>query len=199
MQRIMILGQPGSGKSTLARDLGRITGLPVVHIDHIHWQSGWVERSRDEKTRLCLEVEAREAWIFEGGHSATWANRLSRADTLIWLDLPFALRFWRIVKRTVVWHGRTRPDLPVNCPDGFHHETLPFWRFVWRTRAIARARIARLVADAPADVQITHLASPRAVRAYLGDLRCTCPFLFAVARHLLLHDPDDIASQSIAE
>lgn len=37
MQRVMIVGQPGSGKSTLARKLGEHTGLPVVHIDTIHW------------------------------------------------------------------------------------------------------------------------------------------------------------------
>lgn len=67
MQRIMIVGKPGSGKSTLAREMGAGTGLPVVHIDHIHWQTGWVERSHEEKTRLCREVEAAEAWVFEGG------------------------------------------------------------------------------------------------------------------------------------
>ncbi|NJS40256.1 MAG: AAA family ATPase [Rhodobacteraceae bacterium] len=171
MQRIMIVGQPGSGKSTLARELGLITGLPVFHVDHINWQPGWVSRPPADRTRLCQEVEAREAWIFEGGHSATWANRLARADMLIWLDLPYTLRFWRIVKRTVVWHGRTRPDLPENCPEGFHRETLPFWRYVWRTRATARARIASLVTGTPVGVAIRHLTSPRAVRAFLSDLR----------------------------
>ena len=76
MQRVMILGQPGSGKSTLAQKLGQRSGLPVFHIDKIHWSAGWVERPRDEKTRLCLEVHARATWIFEGGHSATWPDRL---------------------------------------------------------------------------------------------------------------------------
>jgi adenylate kinase family enzyme len=150
MRRIMILGQPGSGKSTLALALGAKTGLPVVHIDHIHWHPGWVERSRAEKTRLCLKAEAGEAWIFEGGHSATWANRLARADMVIWIDLPVGLRLWRVLKRTVVWRGRSRPDLPAGCVEGFHAETVPFWRFIWRTRHTARDRIARLVAGAPA-------------------------------------------------
>lgn len=67
MRRVMIIGQPGAGKSTLARQIGALTGLPVVHIDHIHWTSGWVERPREEKTRLCGEVHARKSWIFEGG------------------------------------------------------------------------------------------------------------------------------------
>ncbi len=56
MQRVMIVGQPGSGKSALARKLGQRTGFPVIHIDTIHWQPGWVERSWDEKTRFCNEV-----------------------------------------------------------------------------------------------------------------------------------------------
>ncbi len=116
LRRTMIVGQPGSGKSTLARALGQRTGLPVVHIDHIHWMPGWVERDRAGKTRLCHEVEARETWIFEGGHSATWANRLARAGLLIWLDLPLPLRFWRVIRRTLAWHGRNRPDLARGLP-----------------------------------------------------------------------------------
>jgi adenylate kinase family enzyme len=170
MRRIMVIGQPGAGKSTLARKLGELLGLPVVHIDHIHWQSGWVARPGPEKTRLCQEVEAGEAWIFEGGHSRTWDHRLSRAEMLIWIDLPVALRMWRIVKRTVVWHGRSRPDLPENCPEGFHRETLPFWRYVWRTRRTSRARMAGLAAGAPGRVKVVHLQSTGAVRAFLAEV-----------------------------
>ena len=116
MRRVMIIGQPGAGKSTLARALAAKTGLRVIHIDHIHWQAGWVERSAAEKTRLCVEAAAGEGWIFEGGHSATWEGRLARADTLIWIDAPSALRIWRVIRRTVFGHGGTRPDLPVGIP-----------------------------------------------------------------------------------
>lgn len=77
----------------MAHELGMHMGLPVVYIDTVQWQSGWVERSRDEKTRLCREVEARDRWIFDGGHSATWENQLARADLLIWMDRWATLRF----------------------------------------------------------------------------------------------------------
>jgi adenylate kinase family enzyme len=165
MQRIMILGQPGSGKSTLAHILGDRTGLPVVHIDHIHWLPGWIERPRDDKTRLCHEVEAREAWIFEGGHSATWESRLARADLLIWIDLPVGLRLWRILRRTL--RGGSRPDIPDGCLEGFHRQTLPFWHYIWRTRHSARARILRLTEGRQKPV--VRLESPAAVARFLAD------------------------------
>ena len=169
MQRIMIVGQPGSGKSTLARHLGDLTGLPVVHIDRIHWQAGWVERSRAEKTRLCNEVEARESWIFEGGHSATWANRLARAEMLIWLDLPLGLRLWRVLRRSAVYHGRSRPDLPEGCPERIGPETLPFLRWIWDTRHSARDAMARLQARAVIEMPVIRLRSPAEVRRFLAD------------------------------
>jgi len=91
----MIVGQPGSGKSTLARAIGDRLNLPVVHVDLIHWQPGWVERTGSEKDRLCSEAHAKHSWILEGGRSATWPERLGRADTVIWLDFPLTVRVSR--------------------------------------------------------------------------------------------------------
>ena len=169
MQRVMIIGQPGSGKSTLARELGLRTGLPVVHIDTIHWQPGWVERSRDEKTRLCSEVEARDHWIFEGGHSITWENRVARADLLIWIDRSATLRFWRVLLRTLLQRGSSRPDLPDNCPELLAN--LPeFLKFMWRTKKTARVNMQQLVATAPSTCRVVRLRSNRDTNVFLSSI-----------------------------
>ncbi|WP_122435705.1 AAA family ATPase [Pseudomonas viridiflava] len=169
MQRVMIIGQPGSGKSTLARNLGLRTGLPVVHIDTIHWQPGWIERSRDEKTQLCYEVEARDRWIFEGGHSVTWENRMARADLLIWIDRSATLRFWRVLLRTLIQRGRSRPDLPENCPELLAN--LPeFFRFMWRTNKTARVKMQQLVATAPSACRVVRLRSNRDTNTFLTSI-----------------------------
>lgn len=169
MQRVMIVGQPGSGKSTLARELGQRTGLPVVHIDTIHWQPGWIERSRDEKTQLCLDVEARDCWIFEGGHSATWENRMARADLLIWIDRSATLRFLRVLRRTLLQRGQSRPDLPENCPERLAN--LPeFFRFMWRTKKTARAKMQQLLATAPSTCRVVYLRSNREARMFLASI-----------------------------
>jgi adenylate kinase family enzyme len=169
MQRVMIVGQPGSGKSTLARQLGQRTGLPVFHIDTIHWQPGWIERSRYEKTQLCLDVEARDCWIFEGGHSATWDNRVARADLLIWIDRSATLRFLRVLLRTLRQRGQTRPDLPENCPERLAN--LPeFFRFMWQTKKSARAKMQQLAATAPSACRVVYLRSNRETRLFLSSI-----------------------------
>ena len=167
MRRVMIVGGPGSGKSTLARALGARTGLPVFHMDHIHYRPGWVERSDDEKDRLTREVHARDAWIFEGGHSRTYPERIARADTFVWLDVPVGLRLVRVLRRSAVYRGRTRPDLPEGCPEQFSRETLEFLRFILRTRATARAKLAAVWRDPPPHLTVHRLAGRRAVRAFL--------------------------------
>jgi len=170
MKRIMIVGGPGSGKSTLARDVGGRTGLPVHHMDLIHWQENWVERPRDQRLLLAAEIEAQDSRIFEGGLSATYENRLSRADTLIWLDLPVALRLWRVTKRLFRYLGRVRPDLPHGCTERLHPETLAFYKFIWTHRNRSRDKIVQLIEGHKGPAQIVHLRRPSEVSAYLRTL-----------------------------
>jgi len=167
----MIVGQPGSGKSTLARILGSVLDLPVVHIDHIHWQAGWIERSGAEKDRLCAEVHARERWIFEGGRSSTWNERLERADTLVWLDVPLALRAWRVFMRTLRHRGQNRLDLPEGCPERFDWE---FTVWIWKTRKSGRTQMHALYDSAPNDVETYRLQRLTQVDAFVAGLREGC-------------------------
>ncbi|MEM9549540.1 MAG: AAA family ATPase [Pseudomonadota bacterium] len=175
MRRVMIVGGPGSGKSTLARALGDLTGLPVYHMDHLHWKAGWEARTLEEKRPMALEIEARDAWIFEGGLSATYDHRVACADTMIWLDLPVGLRLWRVTKRSILYAGQERPDMAEGCREGFHSETLDFYRFIWRTRQSSRRRIENLIAGARRELEIVHLRSPAAVRGYLDQLELLRP------------------------
>lgn len=167
MQRVMIIGQPGSGKSTFAQLLGMRTGLPVVHIDRIHWQDGWVERTRAEKTALCLEVHDREAWIFEGSHASTWPQRLERADTVIWLDFPLLRRTLRVVWRTLRHYGQSRPDMPEGCPERF---SLEFCLWIWSTRKSGREKIKTFLKPISSEKSVVVLRSLKDVQTYLDHV-----------------------------
>jgi adenylate kinase family enzyme len=168
LKRIMIIGQPGSGKSTLARRLGEITDLPVVHIDHIHWQSGWIDRTKAEKDVLCAQVHAGDKWIFEGGHSRSWTERMERADMVIVLDLPLSLRAWRVFWRVIEYNGRTRPDLPEGCPARFNWE---FTAWIWNTRNTGHALMRKALQNAPDDTIKVHLTSRRGVAKFVKEFQ----------------------------
>ena len=171
MQRVMIVGQPGSGKSWLAVRLGSRLGLPVHHMDHIHWQPGWVERSAADKARLCAEVEAQDTWVFEGNFSTTAANRAARADLLVWLDLPVSLRLWRVTWRKIRGFGQQRPDMAPGCPERLGREAGAFYRYIWATRHSGRTRIAAVVAAAPVGLEVVRLRHTRDVAAFLARLQ----------------------------
>jgi adenylate kinase family enzyme len=181
MQRVIIIGGPGSGKSTLARKMGDITGLPVVHIDHIHWLPGWIERSSAEKDRLTRAAHAKEEWIFEGGHFRTFDERLARADSFIWLDFSVWRRLWRVAVRTLRDLGYNRPDLPENCPERINFETLKFAHFIWTTRNRQTEKMAGICASPPPGLTCHHFTDVQQIAAYLvsleykqlSALRCT--------------------------
>lgn len=125
MQRVIIIGPCGSGKSTLARELAPQLGLPLVHMDQLGWQPGWVETPDDELRARLAEAVAGERWLIEGNYGSTIAQRLERADTVIYLDFPIRLCLWRLLRRVWTTRGRVRPDMAKGCPERF--DAAFFW------------------------------------------------------------------------
>ena len=114
-----------------------------------------------------LEAAAKPQWVFKGGSSKTWENRMSLADTLIWIDLPLGPSAWRVLKRTLRDYGRTRPDLPDGCPEQF---SLEFWKWIWDTRLTGRVYATRIFADPPEHLTLHHLQTRADVATHLKTL-----------------------------
>jgi len=168
IQRIMIIGGAGSGKSTLARELGELLNLPVIHIDTIYWQTGWVMRPLDEIARLTNAAADGDAWVFEGNHSHTMPYRASRADMLIFLDISTGRRLARVIRRIAKYHGRTRPDMGEDCPERFDWS---FIKWVVDYRKNGRLRALKFMEQAPNHLIKRHLRKPRDVEAFLDSMR----------------------------
>lgn len=112
----MVIGvSSGAGKSTFARKLGELTGIEVTHLDRLFWKPNWVEASIDEFSQAQQQVVEKEKWIIEGNYTGTFTIREPHADTIIYLYLPLHVCLYRVLKRRVQYHGKTRNDIGDGC------------------------------------------------------------------------------------
>jgi len=164
----MIMGSSGSGKSTMARHLGEFYGLPVVHLDALYWKPGWVQSTKEEIGDKIRAVEDEPAWVIDGNYKQTAGYRLSRANTLIYLDFNRYTCLCRAVRRWMKNRGKTRPDLGEGCPDKLDW---PFvkWIFWDYPRKVHGATLLWLAEIQPPK-QVYHLKGNRAVRRFYEEL-----------------------------
>ena len=166
-KRIMVIGSSGSGKSTMAKRLGERTGLPVIHMDAIYWQPGWVATPADEVYERATAAADRPAWVFDGNHSKSRDYRMERADTVIYLDFSRFTCVWRVLKRWIRNYGKTRPDMGEGCPEKID---LDFLKFVWGHSPRLRKSVPPWLATIQPPKQVYHLKGNRAVRDFLRSL-----------------------------
>lgn len=170
MRRVLVIGQSGSGKSTLARRLAAHLGVPHVELDAIFHGPGWTVRDTfvEEVARLTSDGD----WVVDGNYAAVRDLLWSRADTILWLDLPRRITVRRALVRTVMratrrvelWNGnkeRVRTVLRATHPI----------RWTWSTHAAHRAEYeARLVDPRWAHIAVVRLGTPRAVDRWRAQL-----------------------------
>lgn len=125
--KIAIIGYSGAGKSTLARRLGELYGIPVLHLDTVHFLPNWEERERSEKQKIVSDfMNDNESWVIDGNYSKLFsAERLEQADMIVMLLFNRFNCLWRAIKRYREFKGRTRPDMSDGCAEKIDLE------FVW--------------------------------------------------------------------
>jgi len=161
-RRIMILGSAGSGKSTLATKLSEIIGAPVIHLDQLFWNSGWVETPSEIMSERAISAASNESWIIDGNYSRTLEYRMERADSIIFIDFNRYFCIYRVFKRWIKNHGKTRPDMGEGCPEKID---LPFLKWIWNYPKRTRNDTLEKIYNSGKTVY--HLRSRREVRAFI--------------------------------
>ncbi len=160
MQRIIILGCAGSGKTTFARQLGEITGAPVISLDAI-WQPQWTNDDVPNFRTLIEQAHAGDTWISDGNFAtATFDLRLPRATLIVWLDRPKLFCARRAITR-VFQSGQDHQiaDLP------------KVLRFLWNFDRINRPLIeTQRIAHGP-NVPVRRLNNNREIAAFLASAK----------------------------
>ena len=149
----------------LARRLGDATGLPVIHMDREYWQPGWVQPEPSEWASRVDELAAGDSWIMDGNYGGTMAQRLARADTIVFLDVPRSVCVWGALKRRVAFHGRPRPDMTEGCEERL---TFEFLKWIWDYPATRRPGILAMLREQRAAGKVVRrLRSRRSIERFV--------------------------------
>ncbi len=76
----------------------------------------------------------------DGNYGGTREMRMKTCDTVIFLDIPRRVCLYRILKRSLLYHGKNRPDMADGCKEKFDWE---FIQWVWSYPKRGRANIMK--------------------------------------------------------
>jgi adenylate kinase family enzyme len=97
--------------------LARALCVPHIELDAIFHQPGWTPLDDDTfRARVRVLTEA-PAWVVDGNYSTVREIVWERADSVVWLDLPYVQVMARTIRRTVrrtvtrqeLWNGNREP------------------------------------------------------------------------------------------
>jgi len=152
-----VVGNSGSGKTTLARALAAELGVPQLELDSVFHQPGWQPLDRPIFVQLVDEFTKAPGWVVDGNYSAVRDLIWSRADTVVWLDLPR-----RRVMRQVIWRTLRRAATKAELWNGNREhwrnllgrpeESIILW--AWTRHRTYRKRYLAAQAD-PANAHLT--------------------------------------------
>src|SRR5205823_14332393 len=103
VRRVSVVGTAGSGKTTVGRRIAAALEVAFGEMDALFWyRPGWVGRDRASFRAAVEEHTAGVAWVVDGNYSNAVQDIVwSRADTVVWLDLPRVVVMWQVITRTL--------------------------------------------------------------------------------------------------
>jgi adenylate kinase family enzyme len=180
VRRVAVIGGSCTGKTTTSRELATRLGVPHIELDALHHDAGWQEAPAEVlQARVDAAIAAApNGWVADGNYQGKLGvSVLERADTVVFLDLPYrtALRrvVWRTLSRAVtgkeLWNGNRE-----TFRNAFSRQSIVWWvirqhgsyRKKWPPRfeplthlTVIRLRSARDVRDWLQSIQATESMS----------------------------------------
>ena len=177
MKRINVVGTSASGKSTFSKALAQQLKVDYIELDELFWLDDWVESSDQEFFKKLQEKinQAPEGYVIDGNYTRTQNIKWKQIDTIIWLDLPFHINFYRSVKRAL-HRVFTQQPLWINSNNTesfkslLSRDSIVFWMV--KTHRKNREKYLKILNDPQySDIQFIHLRSTRQMHQFLNGLK----------------------------
>lgn len=168
--KIMIIGSSGSGKSTFSRELGAILKIPVHHLDVYYWRPEWQETPPEEWAEFNKNLVLKDEWIIDGHYGRTIEIRMQAADIIFFFDLSPWITTYRVIKRRIQYHKKTRPDLNEGCAESLDWQ---FIKYVWNFRRDKSPGIIDKLKKHSNYTKVIMIKHPKEAKWILNELRQT--------------------------
>lgn len=100
--RINVVGTAGSGKSTVGKRIAERLNVPYIQLDELFWKPNWAESTDEELFPKLEKALSADDWVLDGNYSRTQPIKWKRVQMVVYLDLPFHIVLYRIIKRSLV-------------------------------------------------------------------------------------------------
>ncbi|WP_226659025.1 DNA topology modulation protein [Pseudalkalibacillus hwajinpoensis] len=168
MNKIAIIGSGGSGKSTLARQMGEMLNIKVWHLDSLLWKPNWTPTTKEEQISIQTSLVKQEQWIIDGNYNGTMGMRLEAADTIIFLDQWRVMCVYRVFKRMLKYHNKTRPDMKEGCMESLDFK---FLKWIWDYPKTKKPMVLAKLEKLPKGKNIFVLRTQQEVERFLESLQ----------------------------
>ena len=170
MKRVMVIGNGGGGKTTLAYKMAEKHQLPLIEIDTIQFQPGWVRTDESMLRQTIADAHNRERWLIDG--FGPWDQielRADLADTIIFVDHPIWVHFWWACERQIAAAlGEERLGGPEDCD--LRDVTKLMFQTIWMVHEQLRPLLVALVEKHQDAKNVIWIRSPDELEAFVAGL-----------------------------
>lgn len=173
LNRISVIGTSGSGKSTFSNELASKLSLPYIEMDSLYWKDDWKFASDEELMENLRLATNGERWLLDGNYNRTQSVKWKNVQTIIWLDYPFHLVFYRVLKRSITRLFDRKPLWGTNNRESFRisflsKDSIIVW--MWTSYTTMKKRYTKLFEKNTKEWQLIRLTSPSDTKKFLKNL-----------------------------
>ncbi len=171
--RFNVVGASGSGKSTIAEEIASRRGIEFIDLDALFWKPNWTEPTDEEFFPIVEAALSGDGWSLAGNYTRVVPIKWKRVEVIVWLDLPYPVIFFQVMKRTmlrswhkeVLWAGNQESFFKAF----FSRDSIILWSLT-TMRTVRKKYAAAMDNPRLAHIHWVRLRSRREVAAFLQDL-----------------------------
>ncbi len=131
------------------------------------FEPNWIIRNRADFDNDLNKILENDAWIIDGNYGRTMPARIEKADTIILLKGSSLKCVYRVLKRRIQYHNKTREDMAAGCNEKMDFE---FLNYVASFNKVKLPKIMKRLENLDDSKQVFIFENDKEVEGFLKSL-----------------------------